>query len=337
MPSQCLAKERHPEEPGLEIRDYLDGDLRREMINEVRSGLSGRHKSLPPKYFYDAEGSRLFEAICATPEYYPTRMEMGLLENFAASIMEFFAHEGGDLVELGSGSDRKVRLLLDAVEPSRLDAIRYVPFDICASALRRAAHDLMQDYHGLSVLGLAADFTRHLQALPQGRKLITFLGGSIGNFSESQAIAMLSSLSACMDKDDRFLLGMDMVKPKPMLEKAYNDSAGVTRRFNLNILHHINRELDGDLDPGDFEHLAFFNQEKEQIEMHLKAVRQVRASIGELGMVLEMEPDQTIHTEISRKFTSQSAERQFRQAGLRARRWLQDEKVWFSLVELEKA
>lgn len=323
--------------PSLEIRDYLDGDLRQEMMRDARQGLSGGSKSLPPKYFYDELGSCLFEEICETPEYYPTRVEMEILRDNAAGIMEFFAEENGDLVELGSGSNRKVRTLLDEVDPDLLELIRYVPLEISEGALRQSARELIQCYPGLRVLGLMADFTRHLEALPPGRKLIIFLGGSIGNFTTNQAVNLLSTLAGAMGPRDRFVLGLDMVKPVDTLERAYNDAAGVTERFNLNILTNINRGLNGDLDPEDFEHLAFFNQEEEQIEMHLKAVRPVQARIKDLDLEVEMEPGQTIHTEISRKFTMNSASRDFHRAGLKPLRWMQDQSGWFSLVELAKA
>jgi L-histidine N-alpha-methyltransferase len=329
-------QEYRAQPPSLEIRDYLDGDLRQEMIRDARQGLSGGSKSLPPKYFYDELGSCLFEDICETPEYYPTRVEMGILKKYAASIMDFFGDEESDLVELGSGSNRKVRTLLDAVDPDLLELIRYVPLEISQSALRQSALELIRDYQGLRVLGLMADFTRHLDALPRGRKLITFLGGSIGNFSSAQAVQLLSAVAEVMGPRDRFILGLDMVKPVDVLERAYNDAAGVTERFNLNILANINRELNGDLDPSDFEHLAFFNRDEEQIEMHLKAVRPVQGRIRDLDLELRMKPGQTIHTEISRKFTEDSASKEFDQAGLKPLRWMRDQQGWFSLVELAK-
>jgi L-histidine N-alpha-methyltransferase len=320
-----------------EIRDYLDVYLRQEMENDILKGLGGYPKSIPSKYFYDAEGSRLFKEICKTPEYYQTRTEMSILRTHGASIMDFFAEEGGDLVELGSGSEQKVRTLLDSIDSTLWNQVRYVPLDICEDSLHRSAYLLTKDYDGLAVLGLLADFTRQLGAIPDRRKLIIFLGSSVGNFTHQESVEMLSSLRAVMQMQDRFLLGMDMVKPKAILENAYNDSVGLTRSFNLNLLNHINRELNGNIDPAHFEHLAFFNEHQHQIEMHLKVTRPIQAMIDDLGLSVEMETNQTIHTEISRKFTKQSAEKLFTEAGLSVNRWFQDSQKWFSLVELERA
>jgi len=321
----------------FEIKNFLDGDHHQETIQAIRTGLTQPQKKLPSSFFYDAHGSSLFERICGTPEYYLTDTELSILDGAAAEIMDFFTQAGGDLIELGSGSNRKVRKLLDAANSSRLARLRYVPVDISPAALTEAAQGLLASYQELSILGIVADFTHHLEVLPDGRKLMTFLGSSIGNFNEEESAAFLKGLAGIMTPEDRFILGLDMVKPVEVIEAAYNDRQGVTGQFNLNILHRLNRDLDADFDPNDFEHLAFFNQEAECVEMHLRAKRAVRANISALKLSVDLAPEETIHTEICRKFSPESAERLFEEAGLSVSNWWRDPKGWFSLVELKKA
>lgn len=338
---------RHPSVPGrsvrnrldsrLEIVDCLDRDFLDEFRKNVRQGLSRPQKAIPAKYFYDEKGSRLFERICRLPEYYPTRMEISILERCAPQIMAFFSGERGDLVEIGCGSNAKVRRLLEAAGPEALAHIRYVPMDISGDFLRHSAARLLRDYPSLTICGLVADFTRHLAHLPPGRRLIAFFGGTFGNFNNVQGLRLLRQFAGLMGPRDRLLIGLDMVKPVPVLEAAYNDSAGVTARFNRNILSHVNRCLKAEFDPDDFAHRAFFNRDLERIEMHLAARRKLRVGIADLGMRVEMEKGETIHTEISRKFSRISAEDLFREAGVCVSAWHADERGWFSLVELRKA
>lgn len=318
----------------LQVLNYLSGDHREEMVKDIRRGMMKTQKSIPAKYFYDARGSQLFDQICSTPEYYLTETELSILDRSAAEIMLFFSHAGGDLIELGCGSNRKIRKLLDVMHPLEHGRIRYVPVDISRSCLIESAKELLDDYENLVILGVLADFTQHMGVLPRGRKLITFFGSTIGNLKEMEAVDLLKSLRAIMNRDDRFLLGMDMLKPVEILEAAYNDRQGVTRDFNRNILVHIDRELKADFNPKDFEHLAFFNTGMECMEIHLKARRKITAQIAALGLSVEIKEGETIHTEICKKFSRQSAERLFRKAGLSVSRWFTDSKGWFSLVEL---
>ncbi len=318
----------------IEILNYLSEDHREEMVKDVRRGMMKTQKSIPAKYFYDARGSQLFDQICTTPEYYLTETELSILDQSAAEIMEFFSRAGGDLIELGCGSDRKIRKLLDAVDPLEHGRIRYVPVDISRSCLLGSARELQDDYENLGILGVLADFTHHVGMLPCGRKLIAFFGSTIGNLAEMEAVHLLKEIRAIMSRDDRFVLGMDMLKPVEILEAAYNDRQGVTCDFNRNILVHIDRELKADFDPNDFEHVAFFNAGMECVEMHLKASHQVTAHIADLGLSVGMREGETIHTEICKKFSRDSAERLFRKAGLSVSRWFTDSKDWFSLVEL---
>ncbi len=323
------------QESQVKIVSKLDGNQREEMIKDLRRGMTKTQKSIPPKYFYDDRGSRLFEQICMTPEYYPTKTEFSILEECAAAIMQFFRGEGGDLIELGSGSNQKVRRLLDRWNLSKHQRIRYVPVDISETCLLDSAHDLLKDYERLEILGMVADFTRDIAFLPRGRKLITFFGSTIGNFTEREAVRLFRSIRGIMGLEDRFLLGMDMLKPVDIIESAYNDRQGVTGDFNRNILEHINRELKGDFDSRDFDHWAYFNREKERVEMHLRARRSVTARLEDLCLSVNIREGETIHTEISRKFSWESAQRLFRTAGLSVVRWFTDPKGWFSLVELQ--
>ena len=321
----------------LQILNCLLDDDRQERSREIISGLTRPQKRLPSKYFYDAHGSWLFERICELPEYYLTRTELAILETTASEIMAFFDESGGDLVELGSGSNRKIKILLDAVAGPARRRLRYVPVDISESALREASQELLSTYQDLYILGIIGDFTRHLEILPPGRKLITFLGSTIGNFTSSERLAFLRRVAEVMNPEDRFVLGLDMLKPPEVIEAAYNDSQGVTAEFNKNILRNLNRWLKANFDIADFEHQAFFDKEKQRVEMHLRAARQTAAHIADLDLAVSCRPGETIHTEICQKFSREQAHREFRLAGLEATRWFTDREGWFSLVMLKKA
>lgn len=319
----------------LEIRNYLDTDHRQEMMRDIREGLSKDPKSIPCKYFYDAHGSRLFEQICSTPEYYPTRTELSILDDSAEEIMEFFTNEGGDLIELGSGSDRKVRKLFDALDSPTRSNVRYVPVDISESALLDSANTLLDVYEDLEILAIAADFTRHLGMLPNRRKMIAFFGSSIGNFPERQSIAFIKNIARIMRPGDRFLLGLDMMKPIEVIEAAYNDGQGVTSHFNLNVLEHINRELNANFDVAAFTHRATFNEDEERMELSLCAKNDVSVHISDLSLSIDFEEGERLHTEICQKFSRTRAERIFQEAGLSPVAWHSDRKEWFTLVELK--
>ncbi len=312
----------------------IDTDFRQEMAGDVLSGLTGSVKSIPCKYLYDAYGSRLFDRICTLTEYYPTRTEIAILEGNASRIMDFFSGRDGSLVEIGSGSDLKIRSLLRGLSGQGAGQVLYVPVDISETSLLRSAHRLLDDFPWLSIQALVADFTRHIDRLPEGRKLIAFFGGTFGNFTHEQGVALLQGFARIMGGHDRMLLGIDMLKPAGIIEAAYNDRSGVTAEFNRNILKHVNRRLSADFRPDDFEHLAFFNPDREQVEMHLKARSRVRAYIAEVGLSVCLEPEETILTEISRKFSRARATACFDEAGLVPVRWFTDADAWYSLVEL---
>jgi len=321
----------------LQIQHCLLEDDRRETGREIIEGMTQPQKRLPSRYFYDAYGSWLFERICDLPEYYLTRTELAILTANAPEIMAFFSGGFGDLVELGSGSNRKIKILLDALDGPRAYPIRYVPMDISESALYEAAQELLYTYDDLDILGIIADFTRHLEVLPPGRKLITFLGSTIGNFPSLERVAFLRGVAQVMNTEDGLLLGLDMLKSPDLLEAAYNDSRGMTAEFNKNILHNLNRSLNADFNTTDFEHQAIFVKEKERVEMHLRATRDTSARIADLDFTVLCRKGETIHTEICKKFSRAQAHRDFQRAGLAALKWFTDPQGWFSLVMLKKA
>jgi L-histidine N-alpha-methyltransferase len=320
----------------VQIRDCLAAVDSREAGREIVAGLGQPQKSIPSKYFYDAQGSVLFEQICRLPEYYLTRTELAILKRWAPALMAFFLKEGGDLVELGSGSPQKIKILLEAAYPPGLRNLRYIPVDISASALQEAALELLEGFPDLDLQGILADFSRSLNFLPARRKLLMFLGSTIGNFSRGERLAFLKGVAAIMGPEDRFVVGLDLVKPAGIIDAAYNDSRGITARFNKNILANLNRQFAGDFRLDDFEHLAFFRPDRARVEMHLKARRPTSARMAELNLAVRCGAGETILTEICQKFSREQAYRDFQAAGLRPTRWLTDPKGWFSLLILRK-
>lgn len=272
------------------------------LSDDARRGLLQRPRSMPPKYFYDTLGSQLFDAICATPEYYPTRTEAALLAQHADEIIDIArpAH----IVEFGSGASRKTRHLLDACA-ARQQVCAYWPFDVCADVMMAAGQGLTEDYPWLDVTALVGDYQAGLSHIPEisGRRLFMFLGGTIGNFTLSRAIRFLIDIRRHMRQGDWLLLGADRVKDKEVLHAAYNDSAGQTARFNRNLLQVLNRELRADFDLSAFRHEAYYNEAFSQIEMYLTADKAQRVRLGALDCAIEIASGERILTEISRKFT----------------------------------
>lgn len=296
---------------------------------DVRRGLTAVPKVLPSKYFYDARGARLFEEICDLPEYYPTRTEQALLERVADELVGSFLPTA--LVEYGSGSCRKTRVLLDAMERRGLLDL-YVPIDVSEEVTRQTARELQGRYSGLRVRGVIGDFNRPVALPPaSGRRLIAFLGSTIGNLTAEEAVAFLGNVAALLTPEDRFLLGTDLVKDVEVLERAYNDSRGVTAAFNRNVLSVINRHLGADFRPEIFAHRAFFNREERRIEMHLAAREAHRVWIEEIGLGVDFVRGESIRTEISCKYTREGVEAMLAAAGLELRRWETDERGYFGL------
>jgi len=299
------------------------------LAEDVRKGLTKEPKELPPKYFYDARGSKLFEEICELPEYYPTRTERSILTRIADPIVE--ECQPRTLIEFGPGNANKTRLLLDAIAKRGL-LRRYVPIDLSEDFLREILTIFGSAYPNLSIHGLIGDFQQPVEIPPdEGRRLVVFLGGTIGNLTPGEADVFLRSVARMLGPGDRFLLGTDLVKDVRQLERAYNDSAGVTAAFNLNILSVINQNLGADFDLDRFEHLAFYNHEESRIEMHLVARHAHLVRIKDIDLIVSLEKGESVRTEISCKYTRSMVEAMLKRAGLRLCRWETDEKGLFGL------
>ena len=305
----------------IEIENYLnDEGFFDHMAEDVRAGLSATPKTIPPKYFYDTAGSDLFERITELPEYYPMREEGKLLTDIAETVMGSLRPV--QVVELGSGSSTKTRALLDAGrENGSLQT--YVAFDVSESIVREACDALEQRYPGLELHGIVGDFQRHLDTIPEaaGRRIVLFLGSTIGNLYRDQRIELLSQIREIMEPEDYLLLGTDLVKDTSIIIPAYNDSAGVTAAFNRNMLRSINAGLDGDFDPDAFEHEAIFNHDEARIEMHLRPRTKQVATLKAIDMEVVVTPDETIWTECSHKFTQERVAEMLAAAGLQLREW----------------
>jgi len=317
-------------DPLLRVERRLGEDHSAQLAVEVRRGLTREPKRLPPKYFYDDRGSRLFEAICELPEYYLTRTEHALLADIAGAVVT--RTRPTQLVELGSGASRKTRLLLDAlvrVPP----APTYVPIDVSESTLRRSALALRAAYPSLRVHAIVADYERGLPRLAAAeRRLVVFLGSTIGNFVPPDDVAFLRGLARAMVAGDHLLLGVDLVKQVERLHAAYNDAAGVTADFNRNVLRVLNRELQADFDPARFEHVAFFDAGSAQIEMHLRARQAHTVRVAALDLSVAFRAGETIHTESSRKFTHATAAAMLAAGGFRLAGWYTPPDAAFALA-----
>lgn len=302
--------------------DATDAALRTDVLN----GLTRHPKTLPPKWFYDARGSDLFEEITRLPEYYPTRAEREILIDRAVEIAA--ASGARTLIELGSGSSEKTRHLLDALP----ELHSYVPVDVSESALRGAANALLEERPQLSVHALIADFTAEL-SLPEtpGPRLVAFLGGTIGNLLPDERAAFLSSVRSLLSPGDTLLLGTDLVKDEKVLVAAYDDAAGVTAAFNRNVLSVVDRELGADFALDDFEHVARWNPRQEWIEMRLRARRALTVKIPELDLLVSFEAGEEVRTEVSAKFRKDGVRGELAAAGLRLSQWWTDSAGRFAL------
>lgn len=303
-------------------------DAREDLVADVRAGLAARPRSLPPRWFYDERGSELFEAITELPEYYQTRTEASILAASAADVVAAVRPES--LVELGAGSAQKTRILIEAGLRDRLAC--FSPFDISESFLQHTARQVATDYPGLSVYAVVGDFAAHLDQVPRhGRQLVVFLGSTIGNLDVEPRGAFLRGVRRLLQPGDAFLLGVDLVKPETELVAAYDDAAGVTAEFNLNVLRVLNRELGADFDVARFEHVARFDRERSRIEMHLRSRRAQRVAIPGADMTVDFEAGELLLTEISVKFTREEIERDLCEAGLLPARWYTDPAGRFAL------
>jgi L-histidine N-alpha-methyltransferase len=288
-------------------------DLRAALENDVRIGLQAGAKWLPPVWFYDDRGSALFDEITRLEEYYPTRAERALLRAHAPEIA---ARSGADtLVELGAGTCDKSRVLLDALVAAG-NLRRYVPLDVSDGTLWTAANALVEEYPGLDVHAVVGDFDRHIGLIPsEGRRMVAFLGSTIGNFYPDHRRRFLFDLDCTMAHGDSFLLGTDLIKDEKKLIAAYDDAAGVTAEFNRNVLHVLNRELHADFDPARFQHVARWNEEEQRIEMRLRSLDDQRVRIADLDLEISFASGEDLLTEISTKFTREGVEAELFQAG----------------------
>jgi L-histidine Nalpha-methyltransferase len=321
--------------PDVVIDDHLDEAHERGLAEDVLDGLTRPFKELPPKHFYDERGCELFDQITELPEYYPTRAERAILHAQAEAIVA--ATGAAELVELGSGTAAKTRVLLDAMQssPHPPGLRRYVPFDVAQSVVRASAEALVEEYPGLRVHGVIGDFERHLDRIPPPTpgepRIVALLGGTIGNFPPGSRRRLLREIAALLGPDDRLLLGTDLVKDVATLEAAYDDAAGITAEFNLNVLNVLNRELDADFPLDAFEHVAFFDRRNEWIEMRLRALRACAVRVEALGLHVELAEGEEIRTEISAKFTPERLGEDYAAAGLELAGWHTDPQDRFAL------
>lgn len=304
-------------------------DARAELGRDVAEGFSRTPKELSPKYFYDETGSKLFEEITTLPEYYQTRTERVLLERIAPELARSFNFR--EMIEFGSGSSAKTRVLLDAL--TREGALeRYIPIDVSRDFLVETAERLSEEYRGLLIEAVVGDFGDGLDRIVRrGPGLVLFLGGTIGNFYRDQAVDFLARVASGMGSDDALLMGVDLVKDPDLLHAAYNDSRGVTAAFNRNVLVVINRELGGHFDPESFWHYAFYNPDDTRIEMRLISKRDQTVRIDAVDLDVPFVEGESILTEISRKFTHDSVRALFADAGLNLRAWSTDPESRFGL------
>ncbi|APE17966.1 dimethylhistidine N-methyltransferase [Mycobacterium sp. WY10] len=305
------------------LSNYLAADAAGQALrDDVLHGLTQTPKSLPPKWFYDAVGSELFDQITRLPEYYPTRTEAQILRDQSSAIA--VASGADTLVELGSGTSEKTRLLLNAMRDNG-SLRRFVPFDVDSSVLELAGTALGREYPDLEIDAVCGDFEEHLAKIPTGgRRLFVFLGSTIGNLTAGPRAQFLAALADVLDPGDSLLLGTDLVKDTDRLVRAYDDSAGVTARFNLNVLAVVNRELDADFDVDAFEHVARWNADEERIEMWLRATTPQHVTVAGLNLRVDFAAGEEMLTEVSCKFRPEAVARELADAGLRRTQWWTD-------------
>jgi len=307
----------------LSLSNYLAADSAAKVLrSDVLEGLTATPKSLPPKWFYDSVGSDLFDQITRLPEYYPTRTEAQILRDHSAQIAS--ASGADTLVELGSGTSEKTRMLLNALRDSG-SLRRFIPFDVDAGVLNAAGVAIQAEYPGVEIDAVCGDFEEHLGKIPWiGRRLVAFLGSTIGNLTPGPRAEFLSALSDTLQPGDSLLLGTDLVKDARRLVRAYDDSAGVTAAFNRNVLAVVNRELGADFDLAAFEHVARWNTAEERIEMWLRASSVQRVRIGALNMAVSFAAGEEMLTEVSCKFRPEAVTAELAAAGLRQTHWWTD-------------
>jgi L-histidine Nalpha-methyltransferase len=319
-------------EQRLQIQHLLDPQHKQTDGSDVVSGLTQTPKSLPPRYFYDDRGSELFEQICELPEYYLTRTETAILQACAGEIAQITG--AGELVELGSGSSTKTRILLDAYYQKGYP-LRYLPIDVSAGILESSARQLLLDYPSLAIHALVSTYELALERIPPTQlasRMLCFIGSTLGNLTPAQCDRFFSQVANTLELGEYFLLGIDLQKPKHLLEAAYNDSAGVTAAFNLNMLNHLNWRFEGNFDPSKFEHLAFYNESQSQIEIYLRSLTAQTVELPSLDLTVKLKHQELILTEISRKFNLTILQQDLSARGLVPVQVWTDEKQWFGVL-----
>ena len=322
----------------------LDDETLLQFANDVEQGLTAKQKNLNPKYFYDDYGSKLFEQICTQPEYYHTRTEYEIIKDNVDTIIEIYADSKISIIELGSGSSKKTKIILKKFLERKKDSVYYFPIDVSKEILQETSFELNTEFPKLKTKYIP---TEYISGIIEVKKLIDknnyipkkgiilFLGSSLGNLEPNHAIDFLKNIKKSIAEIDLLLIGMDLHKSKQILEKAYNDEAGVTAKFNFNVLKRINRELSGKFDLNQFEHIAFYNNKHRRIEMHLKSLRDQRIKIDYLDKVFYFSKNETIHTENSYKYSVAGLRDLFFNGGFKIENMFTDENNWFSLSLLK--
>jgi len=318
--------------------------INNEFAKNVENGLADIPKHISPKFFYDKIGSKLFEEICDQPEYYLNRIEAQILKKSASQIIDILDEKAISVIELGNGNSQKTRILLRPFLANWKN-VSYFPIDVSLKMLKKSIRDLSREYSNLRIFGVCSDYVKGLIKINEfmkfkrnipDKRLIIFLGSSIGNFDPKEASAFLHSLSKYIRNDDALLIGFDLEKDKSILEKAYNDKKGITSQFNLNVLSRINKELDGGFELSSFEHKSFYNLREHRIEMHLESKLDQKVSIGAIGKEFHFKEGETIHTENSYKYSKNRLYGLVKNAGLQVIANFTDPKNQYSLILLKK-
>ncbi|MCG8409812.1 MAG: L-histidine N(alpha)-methyltransferase [Bacteroidales bacterium] len=319
----------------VKIENYLE-DLSIDFIRkEIITGLTLTDKYISSKFFYNETGSKLFETITHLTEYYPTRIERGILRKISPDFMSKFKNI--DIIELGSGDCSKIKILLNSILPQNISSIRYIPIDISWSTLKKSAKELTILFPDLNIKGLVADFFSQLNIIPsENKRLFLFLGSTLGNFTENNIINFLSQLSSIMHTNDLFLLGIDLAKETSVLNQAYNDEKGITAQFNKNILNAINSIIGSDFNINNYKHQAFFNKKKSQIEMYLISTKDQIIRTPFHSKPIQIKKDESIHTENSYKFSINKIKQISAQTKLKINEIFFDKKKWFALILFSK-
>ena len=302
------------------------------MGEDVIAGLSAQPKFLPPKYFYDEYGSQLFEQICELPEYYPTRTETAIFKQYSDDIVRITGP--CEIAELGSGSATKTRILLSAYQRAQ-HPLRYIPIDVSGTMLSASAKQLLEDYPELSIQGLVGTYESALAHLPPAHlpaRMLCFIGSTLGNLQPHECQQFLASISSRLRPKDFLLLGLDLQKEVSVLEAAYNDSQGITAKFNLNMLRHLNRQFEGDFDLDSFAHVAQYNAQQHQIEMYLESLRPQRVHLKAINFMASFEQNERLLSEISRKFDLDNISWVLQQQQLPVVKVFTDQNSWFGLL-----